>query len=193
MSRAENSEQKMTVDQIHFHKKYNSIFYVNDIALLKLDRPLQLTKFVRTVCLQGKKDERDLAIPETHGIATGWGTKQTLKLGESPKRSDLPKVLRSSFLTIQNDQVCTETSKPFFINSTVTFCAGDAQKRDGACIGDGGGPFVREVQRGVDKRWAWVATGVISWGKACGQEDNPGYYTKVYPFIGWITKTIYRN
>ena len=54
------------------HKKFNRSNFVNDIALLKLNRPLKLTKFVRTVCLQ-EKDERDLAVPDKHGIETAGG------------------------------------------------------------------------------------------------------------------------
>lgn len=189
MARTENSEQKMSLNRIFIHEKYNSSIYLNDIALVKLNQPLKVTNFVRTVCLQ-EKDKRDLAIPETYGIATGWGITKAMKLGEPFRRRDLPKVLHYSSLKIQNDQLCTETAKPFSINSTVTFCAGDGQRRSGTCTGDGGGAFVRETQRGVDKRWAWVATGVISWGKGCAQKDGPGYYTKVYPFIDWIKKTM---
>ena len=192
MSRTENSEQKMSLDQIFMHEKFNSSSYVNDIALLKLNRPLKLSKFVRTVCLQ-EKDERDLAAPLMHGIATGWGVTKAMRPGEWFRLKDLPNILHYSFLTIQNDQLCTETSKLFPINSTVTFCAGDAQKRSGTCSGDDGGALVREAQKGVDKRWVWVATGVISWGNGCAQKDDPGYYTKVYHFIDWIKRTIDNN
>ena len=174
------------------HQKFNSTYYVNDIALLKLNRPLNFTKFVRTVCLQ-EKDERDLAVPETYGIATGWGVTKAKRFGEKASRKDLHNVLHHSFLKIQNEQLCTETSKPFLINSTVTFCAGDAQKRSGTCSGDGGGALVRDAKRGDDKQRVWVATGVISWGKGCAQKDDPGYYTKVYPFLDWIKTTIDNN
>lgn len=134
-----------------------------------------------------------MAIPETHGIVTGWGVTKAVKLGESFRRQDLAKVLHYSSLKIQNDRLCTERSKPYVINFTVTFCAGDAQIRGGSCTGDSGGAFVHETKRGVDKRRAWVATGVLSWGIGCAQKNNPGYDTKVYPFIAWIKKTIDDN
>ena len=192
LSITENSEQKMSLDQIFMHEKFNSSYFVNDIALLKLNRPLKLTKFVRTVCLQ-EKDERDLAVPETHGIVTGWGITKAMRLGELYSHKDLANVLHYSFLKIQKEQLCTETSKPFLINTTVTLCAGDAQKRSGTCYGDDGGALIREAKKGVDKQWVWVATGVNNWGKGCAQKDNPGYYTKVYPFIDWIKTTIDNN
>lgn len=139
------------------------------------------------MCLP-EKDERDLAIPETNGIVAGWGLTTALKIGE--KRGELSKVLHYSSLKIQNDHFCSNRSMPFSINSTVTFCAGDGQRRSGTCSGDGGGAFVREAQRGDDNRWAWVATGIVSWGIGCAQKDEPGYYTRVYPFIDWIKETM---
>ncbi|KAL9988938.1 hypothetical protein ACROYT_G003434 [Oculina patagonica] len=192
LARKEKSQQKMSLKAIFVHKNYNSSLYLNDIALVKLDQPVKLTNFVRTVCLQ-EKNEGDLAIPQTHGIATGWGITRALKLGEPFHRRDLSKVLHYSSLKVQNDDFCSNRSMPFSINSTVTFCAGDGQRRRGTCTGDGGGAFVREAQRGDDNRWAWVATGIVSWGKGCGQKDEPGYYTRVYPFIDWIKKTMDKN
>ena len=149
LSITENSEQKMSLDQIFMHEKFNSSYFLNDIALLKLNRPLKLTKFVRTVCLQ-EKDERDLAVPETHGIVTGWGITKAMRLGELYSHKELANVLHYSFLKIQKEQLCTEMSKPFLINSTVTLCAGDAQKRSGTCYGDDGGALIREAKKGVD-------------------------------------------
>ena len=191
MTRKQNSEQKMLLKAIFLHENYNSTLYMNDIALLKLDQPVKLSNFVRTVCLQ-EKNERDIAIPETYGVVAGWGITKSLKMGEPYNLRDLSQVLHYSSLKIQNDQFCSIRSMPFFINSTVTFCVGDGQKRSGTCAGDGGGAFVREVQRS-QKRRAWVATGIVSWGKSCGQKDEPGYYTRVYPFIDWIKKTMDKN
>ena len=74
-------------------------------------------------------------------------------------------------------------------NSTMTFCAGDGKGGSGACKGDSGGAFVRQIRRGTSFK-RWVVIGVVSWGKGCAQKDQYGYYTRVYPFVGWIKKTI---
>lgn len=192
MTRKENSEQRISLKAIFVHEYFNPTTFLNDIALMKLDQPVELTNFVRTVCLQDKS-EQDLAIPETYGVATGWGVTKALRFGELPNVKDFPNVLHHSVLKIQNNQYCSNRSMPFSINSTVTFCAADEQKRSGTCSGDSGSAFVRETQRGDDKHWAWVVTGILSWGKGCAQKDEPGYYTRVYPFIDWIKKTMDEN
>ena len=181
----------MNIKQILIHDNYNPAHYFNDIALLQLDQPLKLTPFVRTVCLPEKK-EGDLAIRDKHGIATGWGVTRALMQGEKPKREDLSNVLKHASFKLQSDPLC-QSSTQYLVNSTVTFCAGDGQGKSDACRGDSGGAFVREAERGQDKRWAWVAVGLVSWGEGCAQEKRYGYYTRVYPFIDWIEKNLDEN
>ena len=181
----------MQIKKIIIHDKFDFRTFLNDIALLQLDQQLELNPFVRTVCLP-EKDEGDLAIPGKFGIATGWGITRALKVNERSHRKDLSKVLKHSSFKIQSDQLCSEKSQTVPINSTVQFCAGDGQGRSGTCSGDSGGAFVREAQRD-DKRWAWVATGIISWEEGCAQKDQYGYFARVFPFIDWIKGTMDKN
>ena len=163
---------------------------MNDLALIKLIEPVQLGKFVRTVCLP-TKDEGDLAIPTKYGIVAGWGSTKALKPGERPEKADqYSTVLQYSAFTIQSDRLCSNRSVlPF--NSTVSFCAGDGKGGNDTCMGDSGGAFVREGRRGDGYRW--IATGLVSWGNGCAQKDQFTYYTRVYPFIDWIKKTMDEN
>ena len=55
----------------------------------------------------------------------------------------------------------------------------------------GGGAFVREGKRG--DKYRWIVTGLVSWGEGCAQENQYGYYTRVYPFIDWIKKVVAKN
>ena len=163
---------------------------MNDLALIKLIKPVHLGKFVRTVCLP-TKDEGDLAIPTKYGIVAGWGSTKALKPREGPKKADrYSTVLQYSAFTIQSDRLCSNRSAlPF--NSTVSFCAGDGKGGNDTCMGDAGGAFVREGRRGDGYRW--IATGLVSWGVGCAQKDKFTYYTRVYPFIDWIKKTMDEN
>ena len=66
-------------------------------------------------------------------------------------------------------------------------CAGtDSGARD-ACFGDSGGPLL--VAKGKD---GYAQVGVVSWGPddGCGLTNLYGVYTKVTPFLDWISKTV---
>jgi len=183
----------MELKKIFIHGRFRYDSLQNDIALLQLDQPLELRPFVRTVCLP-EKDEEDLAIRDKYGIVTGWGVTRALKIGDETAKTDLSKVLKHASLKIQNDEQCQSNNKHRF-NSTVMFCAGGERGKSDSCKGDSGGAFVREAQRetGKEKRWAWVAAGLVSWGNGCAQKDRYGYYTRVYPFLDWIEKTMKEN
>ena len=111
--------------------------FINDIALVKLTEPVELGRFVRTVCLPNK-DEGDLVIPNKYGYAAGWGATRALKPGEQAAGAERYSiVLKYSSYTIQENRLCSNRSVlPF--NSTVSFCAGDGKGGNGTCRGDGG-------------------------------------------------------
>ena len=161
--------------------------FINNIALVKLTEPVELDRYVRIVCLPNK-DEGDLVIPNKYGYAAGWGATRALKPGEQAAGADRYSiVLKYSSYTIQENRLCSNRSVlPF--NSTVSFCAGDGKGGNGTCRGDSGGAFVREGRRGDGYRW--IVTGLVSWSEGCAQKDQFTYFTKVYPFIDWIKKTI---
>ena len=190
LAKREKSQQDMIPERILIHQKYKDDKLLNDIALVKLTEPVELGRFVRTVCLP-KKEERDLAVAKKYGYAAGWGATKALKPGKHPEKADrYSTVLKYSAYTIQENRLCSNRSAlPF--NSTVSFCAGDGKGGNDTCKGDTGGAFVRKGRRGDGYRW--IATGLVSWGEGCAQKDQFTYYTRVYPFVDWIKKTMYAN
>ena len=187
LRRNEDSQQRMEIKKLIGHDRYNPKSYQNDIALLQLEQPLELRPFVRTVCLP-KKEEKDLATSNKHGIATGWGVTRALRPSEETKKHS--KVLKHASFKIQSDQLCQSS---VWYHSASMFCAGDGNGEADTCKGDSGGAFVREAERGKEKRWAWVAVGLVSWGDGCAQKDHYGYYTRVYTYIDWIEKNMKEN
>ena len=187
LTRKEESEQTVFPEHIYVHPNFNGSSYMNDIALVKLRKDVTLGKFVRTVCIP-RKDEGDFALTSKYGIVTGWGATMALKSGERPKKAKrYGKILQYSAFTVQQNQLCANRSSiPY--NSTVTFCAGDGKGGNDTCLGDGGGAFVRQTKRGDGYRW--IAAGLVSWGEGCAQRNRYTYYTRVYPFIDWIKKTM---
>ena len=190
LERDERSQQEIAPEKFFVHQDYVDRKFVNDIALIKLEEEVELSPFVRTLCLP-EKDEGDLAIPMKYGFATGWGVTQALRHGEDPEpENGYSKRLQYSAYTIQSDELCANRSA-IAINSTVAFCTGDGKGGNDTCHGDSGGAFVREGKRGEDYRW--VATGLVSWGLGCAQKNEYGYYTRVYPFTDWIKNTFKEN
>ena len=67
----EKQEQIREIEKIILHPEFkrNNLDY--DLALIKLQRPVHLTDYVRPICLPDADDSRiELA---GHGWATGWG------------------------------------------------------------------------------------------------------------------------
>ena len=186
----ETLQQEIVPEKIFVHPRFKPIglpFFDGDIALIKLSREVELSKFVRIVCLP-EKSEGDLAIPKTRGTVAGWGVTRPLRRGEFTQLSDISKVLRHASFPIQSDQLCTNKSGIQF-NTTTAFCAGDGRGGEDACQGDSGGAFVRDVSFGLSDS-KWVVIGVVSWGNGCAQKDQYGYYTRIHPFLDWIKETM---
>ena len=182
----ETLQQQVVPKRIFVHpifKPRGLPFFDGDIALIKLNQEVELSNFVRTVCLPDKS-LGDLAIPKTRGTVAGWGVTRPLRRGEFAHLSEISKVLRHVSFSIQSDQLCINKSG-IQVNTTTAFCAGDGRGGDDACQGDSGGACVREL--GNSK---WVVIGVVSWGNGCAQKDQYGYYTRIHPFLDWIKETM---
>ena len=82
--RIEKSQIDVEVMKIFVHQDYDDGKLTNDIALVKLDKEVELGPSVRTLCIPDK-DKGDLAIVKKYGIATGWGVTQALKPLQVPK------------------------------------------------------------------------------------------------------------
>jgi len=159
------------------HPDYNDDTLKNDIALFKMDSPVDTNIYV-PVCMpapgmdyQGKQ-----------AWVTGWGTTE-----EDGHQAE---VLQELELEIVSDQVCYDTMTgklgtywgQTFANEQI--CAGGEAGKDG-CQGDSGGPFVHD--RGSDE---WELVGVVSWGLGCARPGLYGVYTEVDHYLIWIAETI---
>ncbi|XP_073686088.1 transmembrane protease serine 2 [Garra rufa] len=141
----------------------------NDIALMKLSRPLTITSSVLPVCLPNKG--MYFNAPRESYI-TGWGA---LRSGGSA-----PDALQEAKINLIDRMTCN--SRPVY-NGRITdtmICAGKLEGGVDSCQGDSGGPLV------VKENSLWWLVGDTSWGDGCAFRNKPGVYGNVTYFLDWI-------
>ncbi|KAH8369099.1 hypothetical protein KR009_000928 [Drosophila setifemur] len=147
----------------------------HDIALLRLDQPVQLNEYIQPVCLPLASTRMAINTGEVL-VVSGWGRTTTARKSTIKQRLNLP---------VSDHETCKKKFSTRKINLiTSQLCAGGEFYRD-SCDGDSGGPLMR---RGFDQ--AWYQEGVVSFGFRCGLEGWPGVYTRVADYMDWIQETI---
>lgn len=67
------TEQTRQVTNIYVHERYDSKIFSNDIALMKLDKPLKFSKWVAPACIvRSDQKELDPNVGQSCTVA-GWG------------------------------------------------------------------------------------------------------------------------
>ncbi|XP_011298962.1 coagulation factor IX [Fopius arisanus] len=138
----------------------------NDIALLKLNKPLIFNEHIQPIALPTPG--------ATHtgvGWLTGWGgdgrTSETLEAAEV------------SFLDVNN---CTRLVKKRITNDQI--CSGVIGGVVSACSKDLGGPVIQYRPNTSPQ-----LVGIVSWTDHSCRKGVPTVYTKVSAYVGWIQKT----
>ncbi|XP_074053863.1 putative serine protease 45 isoform X3 [Macrotis lagotis] len=174
------------VKDIIIHPSYTDLFIIkNDLALIQLQSPVNLSRKIQPICLPSNKFNLKNG---TRCWVTGWGLTQR---PEQASEDDYPSRLQEADLYIIEKNHCNKMlAKALFfttvfpIISNEMLCAYHPQGKD-SCQGDSGGALACEV--GED---TWVQAGIVSWGIGCGNPEIPGIYTRVSSFSTWIIKTI---
>ncbi|PZC86024.1 hypothetical protein B5X24_HaOG200398 [Helicoverpa armigera] len=147
--------------------------FKDDVAVLRLHRPVVITDTVKPVCLP-KNDDATYA--GVNAIAAGWGT-----VGEGKNHSCY---LQEVELPILSNEACKKANYTPTMIGDGMLCAGDPKTgMKDTCQGDSGGPLSAERN---DKRHEQL--GVVSWGIGCGRPGYPGVYTRVTKYLDWIRK-----
>merc|ERR1719402_390350 len=165
------------VEKTIVHEQYNRKRVINDIALLKLQDPLDFNKHphIRPICLPSNSEENYAG---SRAIVTGWGRK-----GEN---EDLSDVLLEATVTVLSDTECRGIH--WDIHDSV-ICAettgtGEEISLQGHCKGDSGGPLI--IRR--PGQTSYTLIGVVSWSypTICMGEGWPGGYAEITHFLTWI-------
>ncbi|XP_055328882.1 chymotrypsinogen A-like [Paramacrobiotus metropolitanus] len=176
--------QTIRVDKWIDHQHYNDsvsegenppkFFLYNDIAFLRLDRPVDLSDEVHPVCLDFT-DTTPFAIGTTC-YATGW----SLEEFDYQKwiKGDYSEVLNESKSKIAKDAYCLKHHSGY--NADVTLCT-KYYPGHYSCHGDSGGPL--QCER--DGRFYLV--GIVSYDVATScRATGMTYFTKIRGLQNWI-------
>uniref|UniRef100_A0A669DNS1 Coagulation factor VII, like n=1 Tax=Oreochromis niloticus TaxID=8128 RepID=A0A669DNS1_ORENI len=157
----EKTEQRRRVLKVVCHEDYNVTSSDSDLALLKLHRPVKLGRHVVPICLPARNSTFTQTL-ETVRNSTVSGWGRLAQFGSTSR------YLQRLQLPRVPVQECRLHSGLNITKNMI--CAGFKR----------GGP---------DK--TWFLTGVVSWGKGCGQENMYGVYTKVTNFLDWIENVMF--
>ncbi|XP_017012971.2 serine protease easter [Drosophila takahashii] len=178
---------RVTFDRVLSHERYSNRTYVNDIALLRLSRPVNWlqVKNLEPVCLPPARGRNANQLAGSAADVSGWGKTES---------SASSRVKRKAMLTIQAQEQCQEA---FAQDSSIVLtegqmCAGGEIGVD-SCAGDSGGPLTVEANTPEGSRHVYLA-GIVSIGREhCGQKQISGIYTRVSGYMDWIESTIRAN
>uniref|UniRef100_UPI003AAF88EE chymotrypsin-like protease CTRL-1 isoform X2 n=1 Tax=Centroberyx gerrardi TaxID=166262 RepID=UPI003AAF88EE len=172
--RQSNSEQIQvkTIARAITHPYYNAQNFNNDITLLRLSSPAQMTSRVSPVCLASSST----SIPSgVRCVTTGWG-----KTGQTSS----PRFLQQTALPLLSPAQCRQYWGQNRITDAM-ICAGASGVS--SCQGDSGGPLVCE-NGGV-----WSQVGIVSWGTSNCNVRTPAVYARVSYLRRWIDQTVASN
>ncbi|XP_035704979.1 uncharacterized protein LOC110847008 isoform X2 [Folsomia candida] len=166
-------EQVVKITHIFLHPGYQNVGFVNDVSLLRLEKEVNFTDYVRPVCLPSRENKiRDGRMC----TVVGWG--QLQEVGRI-----FPDTLQEVQLPLISTSECRKRTLflPLYKLTDAMFCAGfDRGGRD-ACLGDSGGGMMCPENDG-----RWSIYGVTSNGYGCARAARPGVYTKVASYLDWI-------
>ncbi|KAL1023769.1 hypothetical protein UPYG_G00045870 [Umbra pygmaea] len=168
------------VDGIIRHKGFvyeqDKADITNDIALVHLSAPVNMTSEISPVCLPVP----GAIMPAgKHCYVTGWGDEKGNLfpvVSEKLKQAALPIV---PFTTCSQPAYWWDTLRPSMI------CGGyeSPDELKSACQGDSGGPFVCQTSTSDP----WEVHGIVSFGPfGCIKDKKPSVFTRVSSFNDWI-------
>ena len=173
----EEAEHKdIQVIQTISHERYTgSPEYDYDIAVLKLEEPIDFQRHVVPVCLP--PDNYDFTGKKS--TMTGWGLDR--------RGGRVQEVLKEVNAPILSNEKCTEWFRSNGNYEDITdrmVCAGISNGGRDTCQADSGGPLVSRL----DTNGRFALVGVTSWGHGCGDKNQPGVYARVTNLKDWIVE-----
>ncbi|CAH2234540.1 jg1680 [Pararge aegeria aegeria] len=175
-----NSRSDVRIVELIKHPNHTRRFKYNDIALIKLEKPVKFSSNVSPICLYTKDDDPSISLS-----ITGWGRVSVSKNIRNP-------LLQKATVTAVSKSECEKVHPvsrrvPNGITSE-QICAGDPLGLRDTCQGDSGGP----LQGLTTDDGFFRLVGVTSYGRGCGT-PLPAVYTRVSRYLDWIESVVWPN
>ncbi len=167
-----NKGSKLSVAGITVHPAYNAATSANDIALVQLSAPADLSGAARVVSLPVAQDPASWPSVGTPASISGWGA---LKTDGPPSDA-----LRGASIQVLGSPTDPCGSYGGSFSAATSICAGVPGGGIDTCQGDSGGPLV-VVVNGLP-----VLAGLTSNGSDCASAQLPGVYTRLTTYLPWI-------
>lgn len=175
------------VEKIIKYPTYNTYPTYNklndDIALLKLKKPVIMNEHVQPACLPDAQPPVG-----TECFITGWG--------KTKHPGNMHNILQQAKIPIVDSAVCYEKNKKVIQNpiSDAMLCAGEEKKgwwkkpKIAGCHGDSGGPLVCQIDG------QWEVHGAVSHGSPrCDARETYTVFARVFFFKKWILEQMKSN
>lgn len=165
------------LESITLHPDYTQFpVLMNDLAMLKLSRPLETTSNVRPVCLSKDDDDDEEEIVEP--VVAGWG------LVNSTNTTEYLQKLRLNITdNVDCENIYQAKIEGLFIEDS-QICATGLPGTD-SCKGDSGGPLMY-----LDSDSRYRIVGVTSFGTIKCDSSVPGVYSRISFYKDWIQSVI---
>ncbi|KAJ7313862.1 hypothetical protein JRQ81_005621 [Phrynocephalus forsythii] len=175
------------VSQIFVHPYYVGVAQSADIALVRLEKPVDFSRIILPICLPDGSETFPVGMP---CWATGWGK-------FSDAHPMVARTMQEVMMPILDSEACekmyhNETEEGAMpMNFTLIYedmiCAGYPEGQKDTCQGDSGGPLACKIKD------TWFLAGVVSFGFGCAHPNRPGIYTRTTSFMDWIRNTMAQN
>ncbi|XP_015608817.1 trypsin-1-like [Cephus cinctus] len=156
---------ELAIGKIIVHDNFDKYTYDDDIALLKLENPIEFNDKLQPIILPVDYTVED----GSSLLVTGWRKKA---YGGSESQ------LKVTAVPVVNLNTCNSTMPGFKPLSRRMLCAGYMTSGVETCQGDSGAPLVTADD---------TIVGILSFGLGCLYNTYPGVYTRVGSYLNWIS------
>jgi len=160
---------------------------INDIAMVKLVRPVSFTDMIRPICVFQGSDREEKASRDFASVFTvaGWGRTDRARSSSLLQWTQLLEVTSDQCSSVYAAAAQGGQLGPIKDISILQsqLCAQGEGGTD-SCSGDSGGPLMNQINA------LWYLSGVVSFGTNECDSSLPGVYTNIEFFYDWILETI---